>query len=98
MARVAYSRHMTTPIDSFDLDDFVRRVLAEDLGSGGDVTSNATIAGTPVFQRASMPEALLLWARRFRPPPHRFSPVFLSSRVIRSIEIRRATATARART
>ena len=27
----------------FDLDDFVRRVLTEDLGSGGDVTSNATI-------------------------------------------------------
>ena len=28
---------------AFDLDDFVRRVLAEDLGSGGDVTSAATI-------------------------------------------------------
>jgi nicotinate-nucleotide pyrophosphorylase (carboxylating) len=28
----------------FDLDDFVSRVLAEDLGSGGDVTSRATIA------------------------------------------------------
>jgi nicotinate-nucleotide pyrophosphorylase (carboxylating) len=27
----------------FDLDDFVQRVLAEDLGSGGDVTSKATI-------------------------------------------------------
>ena len=27
----------------FDLADFVRRVLAEDLGSGGDVTSLATI-------------------------------------------------------
>ncbi len=27
----------------FDLQDFVRRVLAEDLGSGGDVTSAATI-------------------------------------------------------
>lgn len=27
----------------FDLDDFVRRVLAEDMGSGGDVTSRATI-------------------------------------------------------
>ena len=33
---------MTLPA-GFDLDDFVRRVLAEDLGSGGDVTSNATI-------------------------------------------------------
>jgi len=27
----------------FDLAEFVRRVLAEDLGSGGDVTSKATI-------------------------------------------------------
>jgi len=31
-------------IDSFDVDDFVRRVLAEDLGARGDVTSSATIA------------------------------------------------------
>jgi nicotinate-nucleotide pyrophosphorylase (carboxylating) len=30
-------------IAQFDLADFVRRVLAEDLGSGGDVTSKATI-------------------------------------------------------
>ena len=30
--------------DDFDLDEFVQRVLAEDLGSGGDVTSRATIA------------------------------------------------------
>ncbi len=29
--------------DNFDLDDFVQRVLAEDLGSGGDVTSRSTI-------------------------------------------------------
>jgi len=28
----------------FDMEDFVRRVLAEDLGKGGDVTSSATIA------------------------------------------------------
>jgi len=28
---------------NFDLDEFVRRVLAEDLGAGGDVTSRATI-------------------------------------------------------
>ena len=41
--RVAYSLTMTT-IAGFDLDDFVRRTLAEDLGSGGDVTSDATIA------------------------------------------------------
>jgi nicotinate-nucleotide pyrophosphorylase (carboxylating) len=27
----------------FDLNDFIRRTLAEDLGAGGDVTSNATI-------------------------------------------------------
>ena len=31
-------------LPQFDLADFVRRVLAEDMGSGGDVTSNATIA------------------------------------------------------
>jgi nicotinate-nucleotide pyrophosphorylase (carboxylating) len=30
--------------EGFDLDEFVQRVLAEDLGMGGDVTSNATIA------------------------------------------------------
>src|SRR3954454_3421029 len=30
--------------DGFDLDEFVTRVLAEDLGQGGDVTSAATIA------------------------------------------------------
>jgi Nicotinate-nucleotide pyrophosphorylase len=34
---------MALPAD-FDIDDFVSRVLAEDLGKGGDVTSNATIA------------------------------------------------------
>jgi nicotinate-nucleotide pyrophosphorylase (carboxylating) len=39
---------MTLPTD-FDLDDFVQRVLAEDLGSGGDVTSNATIAADARF-------------------------------------------------
>lgn len=33
----------------FDLDDFVRSVLAEDLGSSGDVTSNATIAADARF-------------------------------------------------
>ena len=30
-------------LEAFDLSEFVRRVLAEDLGSGGDVTSKATI-------------------------------------------------------
>ncbi len=30
-------------IDGFDLEDFISRVLAEDLGQGGDVTSAATI-------------------------------------------------------
>jgi nicotinate-nucleotide pyrophosphorylase (carboxylating) len=34
---------MALPQD-FDLDEFVARTLAEDLGAGGDVTSNATIA------------------------------------------------------
>jgi nicotinate-nucleotide pyrophosphorylase (carboxylating) len=31
-------------IPGFDLNEFVQRVLAEDLGTGGDVTSKATIA------------------------------------------------------
>jgi nicotinate-nucleotide pyrophosphorylase (carboxylating) len=34
---------------SFDLDDFVRRVLAEDLGEGGDVTSASTIPADAEF-------------------------------------------------
>ena len=33
----------------FDLNEFVRRVLAEDMGSGGDVTSRATIAADARF-------------------------------------------------
>ena len=33
----------------FDVNEFVRRVLAEDLGSGGDVTSEATIAADARF-------------------------------------------------
>ena len=39
---------MALPED-FDLDDFVSRVLAEDLGAGGDVTSAATIAVDACF-------------------------------------------------
>jgi len=35
--------------ENFDLDEFVHRVLAEDLGTGGDVTSNATIADSARF-------------------------------------------------
>ena len=35
--------------DGFDLDEFVTRVLAEDLGQGGDVTSAATIAADARF-------------------------------------------------
>jgi nicotinate-nucleotide pyrophosphorylase (carboxylating) len=38
-----------TNIAGFDLDEFVRRTLAEDLGSGGDVTSNATIGPDAYF-------------------------------------------------
>ena len=33
----------TLDLPQFDLGEFVRRVLAEDLGSGGDVTSKATV-------------------------------------------------------
>jgi len=36
-------------LQHFDLAEFVRRVLAEDLGSGGDVTSNATITADARF-------------------------------------------------
>ncbi|MEO7815414.1 MAG: carboxylating nicotinate-nucleotide diphosphorylase [Sphingomicrobium sp.] len=45
----------TAPIDDqtslthFDLNEFVRRVLAEDMGSGGDVTSRSTIAADARF-------------------------------------------------
>jgi nicotinate-nucleotide pyrophosphorylase (carboxylating) len=39
---------MALPAD-FDLDEFVTRVFAEDLGTGGDVTSNATISGEARF-------------------------------------------------
>ena len=42
---------MTLP-DGFDLDDFVARTLAEDLGNGGDVTSAATIAADARFTAA----------------------------------------------
>jgi nicotinate-nucleotide pyrophosphorylase (carboxylating) len=35
--------------EGFDLDEFVSRVLAEDLGRGGDVTSSATIAADARF-------------------------------------------------
>ena len=38
--------------DGFDLDEFVTRVLAEDLGNGGDVTSAATIDGDARFTAA----------------------------------------------
>jgi nicotinate-nucleotide pyrophosphorylase (carboxylating) len=41
-AALAYRRPMPLTAD-FDLDEFVKRVLDEDLGSGGDVTSRATI-------------------------------------------------------
>ena len=40
---------MADTLDTFDLGEFVRRVLAEDLGSGGDVTSRATIAADARF-------------------------------------------------
>src|SRR5689334_5501927 len=42
---------MTLPT-GFDLDDFVKRALAEDLGSGGDVTSKATIDADARFTAA----------------------------------------------
>ena len=36
-------------LHQFDLQEFVRRVLAEDMGSGGDVTSDATIVADARF-------------------------------------------------
>lgn len=48
---LAYSRRMALP-DNLDLDEFVQRVLAEDLGAGGDVTSAATIAPDARFRAA----------------------------------------------
>src|SRR5918993_1822040 len=36
-------------ISQADIDDFVQRILAEDLGTGGDVTSNATIPADARF-------------------------------------------------
>lgn len=40
-------------IDGFDIDDFVTRTLAEDMGQGGDVTSAATVPADSRF-RATM--------------------------------------------
>lgn len=40
---------MSTSIPNFDLAEFVARVFAEDLGTGGDVTSKATIDPDAVF-------------------------------------------------
>ncbi|MBA2467439.1 MAG: carboxylating nicotinate-nucleotide diphosphorylase [Sphingomonas sp.] len=40
---------MTVADSNFDLDDFVARVLAEDLGANGDVTSAATVAPDAQF-------------------------------------------------
>jgi len=39
-------------IPGFDLDEFVTRVLAEDLGKGGDVTSQTTVPEDAVFNAA----------------------------------------------
>ena len=60
---------MALPPD-FDLADFVRRAFAEDLGKGGDVTSNATIAENARFTaemnaRQSIIVAGIEIARRF---------------------------------
>jgi len=40
---------MTFALDRFDLDAFVRATLAEDLGDGGDITSNAVIPADARF-------------------------------------------------
>ena len=51
--RTDYGAAMVVNIPNFDLEEFVQRVLAEDLGAGGDVTSSATISADARF-RASM--------------------------------------------
>ena len=48
-------------IAGFDIDEFVRRVLAEDLGDGGDVTSAATIpAGARFTAEMNCREAIVV--------------------------------------
>lgn len=41
---------MTFQLPDFDLDAFVRATLAEDMGSGGDITSAATIPADALFE------------------------------------------------
>ncbi len=41
---------MTFTLPNFDLDAFVRATLAEDMGSGGDITSAATIPADALFE------------------------------------------------
>ncbi|MHA6719801.1 carboxylating nicotinate-nucleotide diphosphorylase [Sphingomonas sp. RS6] len=41
---------MTFALDRFDLDQFVRTTLAEDLGDGGDITSAAVIPADALFE------------------------------------------------
>ena len=48
MGETASSEWKLEP-SQFDLQEFVRRVLAEDMGSGGDVTSKSTIAADARF-------------------------------------------------
>ena len=50
MATAVAGDERVGPPPQFDLNEFVRRVLAEDMGSGGDVTSNATIAADARFK------------------------------------------------
>ena len=47
--------------DNFDLADFVRRVSAEDMGEGGDVTSAATIPADARFAA----QVIAAWAQRY---------------------------------
>jgi nicotinate-nucleotide pyrophosphorylase (carboxylating) len=62
---------MALPTD-LDGDAFVRQVLAEDLGEGGDVTSNATIDASAIFtaemrcRQSIVPAGLELAAAFFR--------------------------------
>jgi len=48
--------------DGFDVDEFVNRVLAEDLGKGGDVTSAATIGAEATFTAEMSPRQAIVVA------------------------------------
>jgi len=59
MSETAPSEKKLEP-SQFDLQEFVRRVLAEDMGSGGDITSAATIAADAPGEATPIPGGIRL--------------------------------------